>query len=82
MYPHRRIVVRFVARSFLKCFPNTFASVELAISFVSNISQWDVSNLEECSFMFRDADNFNIDLSTWNIAKVTVMSSMFQVRLY
>jgi surface protein len=54
---------------------------ELAITFGSNISQWDVSNLEECSFMFRDADNFNIDISSWNLAKVTVMSSMFQVRL-
>lgn len=53
---------------------------ELTLRFAGNISAWDVSNLEDSSFMFRGAIRFNSNISNWNVAKVTVMTSMFQVR--
>lgn len=35
-----------------------------------DISQWDMSNVEDISFMFDSCKNFNCDLSNWDVSKV------------
>jgi len=47
------------------------------IDFHGDVSQWDVSNVEDMSYMFEDCDNFNCDLSKWDVSKVKDMRSMF-----
>jgi surface protein len=42
-----------------------------ASSFNKNISEWDVSNVTDMYYTFRDAKSFNQDISKWNISKVT-----------
>ena len=41
-----------------------------------NISEWDVSNVEEMNYMFYRS-NFNCDISKWNVYNVKFMSYMF-----
>lgn len=41
------------------------------------IECWDVSNVENMSYMFFDAVNFNSNINNWNVSKVTNMSGMF-----
>ena len=41
------------------------------------IGDWDVSEITSFSELFKDASNFNEDLSRWNTSKVTTMSRMF-----
>ncbi len=41
-----------------------------------NISDWDVSNVKDMSFMFAWS-NFNGDISRWNVNKVKNMKCMF-----
>lgn len=45
--------------------------------FNSDISNWDVSNIEDMSYMFYEATSFNQDISSWNTSSVTNMSWMF-----
>lgn len=42
-----------------------------------DISEWDVSNVKNMSFMFMDCKNFNADISRWDVSKVTDMRFMF-----
>lgn len=42
-----------------------------------DVSKWNVSNVENMSFMFCDCKKFNCDISKWNVSHVTDMSSMF-----
>ena len=42
-----------------------------------DISDWDVSNVEDMAFMFADCKKFNCDLRNWNTEKVKDMSNMF-----
>lgn len=54
----------------------TFATCkELSITAVDIPDLTNVSNL---AYMFRDADNFNEDISRWDVSAVTNMSSMFR----
>lgn len=39
--------------------------------FNQDISKWNVSNVEDMSYMFYNAKIFNQDLSKWNVEKVT-----------
>ena len=48
-----------------------------ATNFTSDLSSWDVSNVNEMSSMFYEAENFNSDLSSWDVSSVTDMSIMF-----
>jgi surface protein len=50
-----------------------------ADSFNGDISSWNVSSIENMSFMFNKASIFNQNLSRWNVSKVTDMDGMFQV---
>ena len=42
-----------------------------------DISEWDVSNVKDMSYMFFDCKRFNSDLSKWNVSNVRDMSYMF-----
>jgi len=43
----------------------------------SSIGLWDVSNVNNMSYMFQNADLFNQSLENWDVRKVTDMSWMF-----
>ncbi|HHP0319416.1 TPA: BspA family leucine-rich repeat surface protein [Campylobacter jejuni] len=43
----------------------------------SGIEKWDVSNVENMSFMFHNCESFNADISSWDVSKVKYMSYMF-----
>ena len=42
-----------------------------------DVSKWDVSNVENTSFMFTGFVKFDCDLSNWDVSKVTNMNYMF-----
>ena len=42
-----------------------------------DISNWDVSNVEDMQHMFFNCINFNCDLSKWNISNVKNMDHIF-----
>ena len=44
---------------------------------ISDISNWDVSNVTDMFAMFSTASSFNQDISGWDVSKVTDMSEMF-----
>ena len=41
------------------------------------VAEWDVSEVEDFSFLFAHANDFNADLSGWDVGKATNMESMF-----
>ena len=43
-----------------------------------DVSEWDVSNVTDMSYMFYDCKNFNGDLSSWDVSNVTDMQYMFK----
>jgi len=43
-----------------------------------HISNWDVSNVTDMSFMFENATIFNGDISRWNVSNVIHMQSTFE----
>ena len=45
--------------------------------FNGDISNWDVSNVKDMSYMFYNANSFNQDLSNWDVSNVTNMEYMF-----
>ena len=58
-------------------FPKTFTTMPTASTFNQDISGWDVSNVTDMSWMFRDAKSFNQDISGWDVSNVTNMKGMF-----
>ena len=46
-------------------------------SFNGDISQWNVSNVEDMDSMFYESE-FNGDISSWNVSKVKNMREMFR----
>jgi surface protein len=46
--------------------------------FNEDIGDWDVSNVKDMSWMFRDAPSFNQDIGNWDTGKVTSMLGMFE----
>ncbi|AAP77454.1 BspA family leucine-rich repeat surface protein [Helicobacter hepaticus] len=64
--------------SMFQLFDDTYVpSVAASIKDFSGIETWDVSNVTDMSGMFRNAKNFNIDISGWNVSNVKSMSMMF-----
>ncbi len=43
----------------------------------ASINNWDVSTIEDMSFLFNVANNFNQPLNNWNVSNVTTMAFMF-----
>jgi len=50
---------------------------EGATSFTGDLSNWEVSTIEDMSSMFENATSFNGDLNNWEVNNVTQMGSMF-----
>ncbi|HLS30891.1 MAG TPA: BspA family leucine-rich repeat surface protein [Flavobacteriaceae bacterium] len=48
-----------------------------SISTVPNMNNWDMGNVNDISFMFKNAVNFNQDIGNWNTQNVTQMNYMF-----
>ncbi|WKV12686.1 BspA family leucine-rich repeat surface protein [Marivirga harenae] len=48
-----------------------------ATSFTGDLSNWDVSTIEDMSDMFQGASSFNSNLNDWDVSNVTDMNSMF-----
>ena len=42
-----------------------------------DISNWDVSNVQNMNFMFKNNNGFNSDVSNWNVSNVLSMKGMF-----
>ena len=42
-----------------------------------DISEWDVSNVEDMEYMFFGCEKFNSDLSRWDVSNVENMGYMF-----
>jgi surface protein len=42
-----------------------------------NMNGWDVSNVTDMSWMFKDASTFNQDISAWDVSSVTDMRGLF-----
>jgi len=42
-----------------------------------HISDWDISQITDMSYLFKNKTNFNDDISRWNVSNVTDMSFMF-----
>jgi surface protein len=45
--------------------------------FNGNISNWDVSTINDMSYMFSDAYSFNQDISSWDVSSVNNMEGIF-----
>lgn len=52
-----------------------------AVETVQNINDWDVSNIEDMSFMFYSALEFDQDISGWDVSNVKTMEQMFSSAL-
>jgi surface protein len=50
--------------------------------FNGDISNWNVSNVEDMSFMFSAASKFNGDISKWDVSKVKDMYCMFSASFF
>ena len=51
--------------------------------FVGDISEWDVSNVTNMSFMFTGCMNLeSFDVSNWDVSKVTTFHAFLQVLIY
>jgi len=50
-----------------------------AMSFVSDLSHWDVSGVRTMQQMFTLASSYNVDLSEWDVSGVGDVSKMFYV---
>jgi hypothetical protein len=48
------------------------------LDFNENINSWDVSNVEDMSWMFCRCVRFNKPLKKWNVSKVKTMEGMFE----
>ena len=48
-----------------------------AKAFNSDLSKFDVGNVQNMEYMFRNANAFNQDLTSWDVGNVTDMSFMF-----
>ena len=44
------------------------------------VADWDVSGVSDMSYLFKDLQNFDVDVSSWDTSSVTDMSRMFEVR--
>ena len=49
----------------------------ISLNFNEDISNWNVSNVRNMSWMFYNAENFNQPLNNWDVSNVTDMEYMF-----
>jgi surface protein len=53
----------------------------LCSQFNGDISEWDVSNVQDMSYMF-ESSQFNGDISRWDVSNVTNLSQMLYNRKF
>jgi len=53
------------------------AESNAASSFDADISDWNVANVVDMQFMFKNATSFNADISRWDVRNVRNMKSIF-----
>ena len=65
--------------NFLFCihYSNDINKSQILQSFNGDISEWDVSSVEDMRYMFKDATSFNGNISDWDVSNVTNMTFMF-----
>ena len=44
----------------------------------TNVSTWDVSTVQDISYMFRNCSSFNVDMSSWDTSAVESMINTFE----
>jgi surface protein len=50
-----------------------------SITSINNLNDWDVSNVNNMSYMFNSCPSFNQNIGNWDVSNVTDMSRMFFV---
>ncbi len=50
---------------------------EGAISFNQDINSWDVSNVNDLRFLFKDVKSFNKPLDKWDVGRVQATNYLF-----
>jgi len=53
------------------------ANPDAATATYGPIADWDVSAITDMSYLFKDMQNFNADISNWDTSRVTNMQGMF-----
>ncbi|WP_295162846.1 BspA family leucine-rich repeat surface protein, partial [uncultured Brachyspira sp.] len=53
-----------------------------AESFNQPLNNWNVSNVEDMSYMFNEAESFNQNINNWNISKLRDIDYIFNCALY
>jgi surface protein len=53
------------------------SNIDSALSVYGQINSWDVSLIWDMSYLFKDATNFNDDISIWDVSNVNLMYYMF-----
>ena len=71
----------FTSKASLKAAVLAFTeNADAAIATYGPFADWDVSGVSDMSELFRNLQNFDADLSSWNTSSVTNMYNMFHVR--
>ncbi len=55
----------------------SYAFAETGLTSLPNFNNWDMSNVTDASFMFKDVNGFIPDLENWDVSNITDMSGMF-----
>ena len=72
-FAHKQYNLNCIDTSYIKDMSGLFKGVEHNF----DVSDWDVSNVTNMSYMFDRCKSFNCDLSVWNVHNVTNMRCMF-----
>jgi surface protein len=62
-------------KSYSQCDPQE--AEDFAQTYGYPINKWDVSNVQDLSFVFHNTSNFNENISSWNVSNATNMGFMF-----
>ena len=73
-FAHKQYDLNFIDTSYINDMSGLFEGVKHDF----DVTDWDVSNVTDMSFMFADCTQFNGDLSVWDVSNVTDMSFMFK----
>lgn len=55
----------------------SYAFAESGLTSLPNFNNWDMSNVTDASYMFKDVSGFIPDVENWDVSNITNMSGMF-----